>query len=248
MSVKCNITFLNRHNTESNVFKRHSHNCYEIVYFLKGEGRTEIGNQSYEITPNSFVLIPPDTEHVECITGYGEILFIGFDFVCEFFDLKQGVYFTGGKNICLDFFKIFEEYKNQSFGFLAAANSLLELIIINLMRDTLDVGKKCKNLDHIKNYIEQHTDQKINFKELAAVSGYSEDYFRHIFKQRFGVSPQKYMINVRLEKACNMLLETELTCTEIAYECGFSNSAQFSAMFKERYKFAPKDFKNNRLI
>ena len=87
------------------------------------------------------------------------------------------------------------------------------------------------------------TNQKINFGQLAKISGYNYDYFRHIFKQRFGISPQDYLIEVRLENAKRLLKGTKLTCTEIAYNCGFSSSAQMSLLFKRKFGVSPLAYK-----
>ena len=94
-------------------------------------------------------------------------------------------------------------------------------------------------MEYIKNYIEQHFDQKLDFKELAHMSGYSSDYFRHLFRAHFGVSPQEYMIDARLQKAKALLEEGHLSCTEVSYKCGFSNSAQLSTMFKKKFGCSP---------
>jgi AraC-like DNA-binding protein len=74
---------------------------------------------------------------------------------------------------------------------------------------------------------------------LSALTGYSYDYFRHIFKVAYGISPQDYLINVRLEQAKSMLHNTALSCTQIAISCGFSNSGQMSVMIKRRYGKSP---------
>ncbi len=236
------IRFLNRHNTEHNAFKLHSHKCYEIVYFLSGCGKTLIGDKEYDIKENCICIVEPNCEHIEHINGYGEILFIGFDYSGEH-PLKAGVYTCSDKNRLRLFREIFAEYKSQQSGFLSAAESMLSLLLISTIRDSASQDKACKDLNYIKNYIEQHFDQKINFRELSLLTGYSYDYFRHIFKERFKASPQEYLIDIRLKNAEKLLTSSDLSCTEIAYRCGFSGSAQFSQMFKERYGASPKAYK-----
>jgi transcriptional regulator GlxA family with amidase domain len=57
------------------------------------------------------------------------------------------------------------------------------------------------------------------------------------------MSPQEYMIDVRLENAKRLLGKTNHSCTDIAYICGFSNGAQMTSMFKKKYGKTPKEFK-----
>ena len=248
MIVDTKICFLNKHNTKSNHFKPHTHNCYEVIYFASGSGKVFINGKSYPISADSYYIIPPYAEHVEKLEGYGEVLFIGFEYNSSNYILKEGKYYTYKAIIKSYFSNIFDEFKRQEDGFKEAAEYLLRLFLLALLRNENIKYDKCKDLFYIKTYIEQYADQKIDFRELASISGYSYDYFRHIFKQKFGVSPQKYMIDIRLTNAKRLLEDTTLSCTEIAYRCGFSNSPQMTDMFKAKYKVTPTAFRNNRFI
>jgi AraC family transcriptional activator of pobA len=136
-----------------------------------------------------------------------------------------------------------DEYKQQDAEYEIAAGAFLDLLLVSTMRNVNSVSRKCKDIEYIKAYIEQYSNQKINFGQLAKISGYNYDYFRHIFKQRFGISPQDYLIEVRLENAKRLLKGTKLTCTEIAYNCGFSSSAQMSLLFKRKIGVSPLAYK-----
>ena len=244
------ICFLNKHNTKNNTFRPHSHDCYEVVYFLKGEGNAVINNETYPIAANSYYFIPPDTSHVESIDGYGEILFIGFEYknFSDKYNFKTGIYDCGNIEKLSLLSRILEEYKNQDEDFKTAAALLLELFLIEANRANVAKNSNCKNLDYIQTYIEHHFEQKINMSELSELCGYSYDYFRCIFKRKFGVSPQKYILNTRINNALKMLKETNLSCTEIAYSCGFSNAAQMSMMLRKECGCSPTAIRNNRLV
>lgn len=180
--------------------------------------------------------------------GYGEILFIGFEYNSSMYSLKEGCYYNGEVTKLSFFNAIFDEYKQQQLGFKDAADYFLRLFLISVLRNAKTDNKRCKDLAYIKTYIEQHADQKINFHELSALSGYSYDYFRHVFKQKFGSSPQEYMIDLRINNAKCLLEDTTLSCTEIAYRCGFSNSPQMTAMFKAKFNKKPTAFRKNQFI
>ena len=72
------ICFLGKQTIKNNIFIPHSHNCYEVIYFLQGEGTASIGEKEYAVRPHKYSIVPPDTEHVELLEDDGEILFIGF--------------------------------------------------------------------------------------------------------------------------------------------------------------------------
>ncbi len=239
MRFEPHINFLNKHNTKSNTFKLHSHNCYELVYFLNGSGKTIIEDKSFVVKEHSYCIVPPETKHIECIDGYGEILFIGFNLDDNSIDFKEGVYHNRDISLFSLINEIFNEYKRQELGFQTASNAFLKLFLISVLRNFTKDSQNCKDLNYIKEYIDQHFDQKIDFKQLSLLSGYSYDYFRHIFKQKFGLAPKDYMIDIRLNTARQLLRNTDLSCTQIAYKCGFSNSAQLTAMFKEKFGYPP---------
>ncbi len=63
-------------------------------------------------------------------------------------------------------------------------------------------------------------------------SGYSYDHFRHMFKERTGLSPMNYIIDKRIDYAKRLIVSTDMTLSTISQECGFSTSSQFSSMFR----------------
>ena len=72
---------------------------------------------------------------------------------------------------------------------------------------------------------------------------FSYDYFQHRFKEITGYSPQQFLIHRRIEAAQTMLTDNSGNCTEIAQRCGFSNSAQFSALFKRETGYSPQQWR-----
>ena len=64
-----------------------------------------------------------------------------------------------------------------------------------------------------------------------------------VFKKVTGFSPIDYLLQVRLSKAAELLLKTELPVSEIAQKCGFHDSNYFSRQFRKRYAAAPKNYR-----
>ena len=237
------ICFLNRHSTTKNEFKPHTHNCYEIIYFLSGEGEICIDGTCYPVNADTYCVIPPKTIHTELLNSSGEIVFIGFKYADTAL-WGEGVYNAADKTTLLLFEKIFDEYSKQNVGYDISAEALLDLLLVSYIREKGERTPKYKDMAYIKTYIEQYFNEKISFGELAKLSGYSYDYFRFLFKKSYGCSPQKYLLDIRLEKAKDMLKSTSLSCTDIAYNCGFSNGAQMTTMIKRRYNKTPMSLRN----
>ena len=69
-------------------------------------------------------------------------------------------------------------------------------------------------------------------------------FHRHI-KNQLGITPQKYLLKLRLAEAYTQLLYTSKSITAIAQECGFNDSAYFSTCFKQEFKVSPLILRND---
>ena len=106
-------------------------------------------------------------------------------------------------------------------------------------------NKKADN-DYIKtacDYIKENYSSEITVSYLAQLVCLNENYFIRIFRERLGVTPNKYILDLRLFHAKNMLLETDLSSKEIAFSCGFNTPSYFSSCFKKRYKKSPEKYR-----
>lgn len=237
------ISFFGIHSANKNIFNPHRHDFYEVIYFLKGKGKEVIGNKQYDMSAHSYCVIPPNVEHFELLEDNGEILFVGFklndDVLPDIVDVQQD---ESVSSLWL-LESILNEYKDQKTRYKDIAAAYFQIFLVGLLRKNTKENKECRNMHYVKAYLEQYYGQKINFRELASQTGYSYDYFRHVFKMNYGISPQEYLINVRLEQAKTMLLNTRMSCTQISAACGFSNSGQMSVMIKRKYGKVPLELR-----
>ena len=74
---------------------------------------------------------------------------------------------------------------------------------------------------------------------LAESLGISIRQLERLFQRYFSQSPKRYYMGIRLQKARNLLLQTEMNVLQIALACGFSSSSHFSKCYKSEFKIAP---------
>jgi AraC family transcriptional regulator len=84
----------------------------------------------------------------------------------------------------------------------------------------------------LKAFVEEFLAQDIGLIDMAAVAGYSPDHFSRCFRETFGVSPYRYLLNRRVERAKSMLRDRSLSITTIASACGFAGQSHLNAVFK----------------
>jgi AraC-like DNA-binding protein len=85
--------------------------------------------------------------------------------------------------------------------------------------------------------------RKISLQEIAEASGLSAPYFSSIFKEEMGENLSNYLNRLRVEKAAALLMESELSLSEIAGTCGFEDQSWFSKIFKSYTGVSPGKFR-----
>jgi len=95
-----------------------------------------------------------------------------------------------------------------------------------------------------ENFIMENFTRKISLKEISTVAGLSPPYFSTIFKEEMGENLSKYLNRLRVEKASRLLLETEMSLSEIAACCCFEDQSWFSKIFKAYTGISPGKYRN----
>jgi AraC-like DNA-binding protein len=97
-------------------------------------------------------------------------------------------------------------------------------------------------------YIRENFTRKVRLKEVADVSGLSPPYFSTVFKEEMGENLSDYLNRLRVDRAAKLLLDTDLSLSEIAGSCGFEDQSWFSKIFKTYTGLSPGKYRdNNRL-
>ena len=125
-------------------------------------------------------------------------------------------------------------------GYKYAASALLyrlfEMLCLEFS-DTAAVPDSIKgSLDFIH---ENYTDCQIRMSDIVKNAGMSEVYFRKIFKSCFGVTPKRYITDLRMEHAKTLLNSGHVTVSEAAERSGFGDVKHFSTAFKKKMGYPP---------
>ena len=225
--------------------KTQKHRYNELVYFISGNGTTEIDGQVYPYKAGDFAFYKMGTPHNECDPEPCDIIWLHFSFDIDNIELKEGVFhdFDGALlSLLKRLRKISLEQKKHSEILLETC--LAEIVAtVSEKQEESEHGFKKISFDKIINYIDQNINEQIDFKLLAQNNHYSYDRFRHIFSEQFGVSPYAYLINQRIEHAKRLLKNSDSSITDIAFDCGFNSSSQFTNIFKKYVLITPKEYR-----
>lgn len=83
---------------------------------------------------------------------------------------------------------------------------------------------------------------------LAEMGRMSVNAFARLFKEQTGYSPKKYLLRMRIEKACNLLHHSDLSIEQIASSCGFSDRYYFTRIFSRTMRVSPGIYRRNSVL
>lgn len=238
---KLQSLFIFHHQQQTQV-ALHKHNCYELVYFYRGRITSRIDGVAHEIAESSFIIYPPYVEHDEyhvtntkclCATFFCSEQPVRIPF-CVLKDKDNSI------SQLLDLLVI-EHLKQEKFCDEAISN-ILNLILLECARIAGGYDEKNEILNVIR-YINLHFTEDIDLKDLADLSGYSYDRFRHKFKEVSGQSPLDYIVGKKIDYSKTMLANSNMPVAMIAINCGFDNISRFSVVFKQYTGFTPSQYR-----
>lgn len=97
------------------------------------------------------------------------------------------------------------------------------------------------------NFINSNYMNSITVQEIADYVKLSRSYLYKMFIKNLGISPQRYLINLRMYKATLLLKGTKLPIGEVASRVGYSDSLLFSKTFSKHFSMSPLNYRNNQV-
>jgi YesN/AraC family two-component response regulator len=107
----------------------------------------------------------------------------------------------------------------------------------------MDMDTKCI-VEKTKQYIEKHYDEEFVVKELALKFAVNPCYFSTIFKKETGKTVMQYITNIRVQNACDLLIETQASIADISQSVGYQDAQYFYRVFKKHTGKTPLAYRN----
>ena len=148
------------------------------------------------------------------------------------------------------FKKALDYYENKNYAYILKIKSVIYQILGSMLTENAFENKSFKKRPLIAPsvlFLEKNIFNKnINIEMIAAESNVSSTHFRNIFKEIYGMSPVKYIMDKRLEKATELLFYSNLNVNEIADQLGYNSTIYFDKIFKKKYGISPTEYRTNR--
>lgn len=161
-----------------------------------------------------------------------------------------------GYSVILNYFNnIVENYTNKNFGFQLELKGFFFLLFFNLFnkgyiikttnKTISNENMKIKKIKKVINHIQLNYKNSISVKELAEIAQYSDYHFIRFFKEYTGKTCMEFINSFRVQKATDLIINTNLSITEIAYEVGFGDVSYFIKTFKKYFNTSPNNFRKD---
>ena len=231
-------------------FPTHIHNSFEIIIATSGEMEITVAGKSYIISGNECVLVFPNQLHEIKTERYAEHAILIFSpQLVRAFSKKFESHVPKINKFCLDNFYI------NKIKCLDGKRSTVELkgLLYSIC------GEFDKNAEYFEykgdgqnllfkifNFVSENYKGNCSLYELAKETTYNYVYLSKHFSKNTGISYTEYVCRFRINEACYLLMNTNSSVLDIAYECGFDCLRSFNRSFKAVIGTSPSAYRTQK--
>ena len=256
--------------SDYHMVENHFHHYYECFYVRQGSCRFFINGDLCDLAAGELLIIPPGNIHFNNYLSTTVRINIYFR-EADLLDNGED-YFPGLSSRLLRIVKVhlpasyrdlmertidqmLSEEKINDENTSVMMKLIFRQFLLNLTRfgifhydhmDEQDTGSGSGDIIRASHYISEHYSERITLSSMAAMVGLSPSYFSRKFNQVTGMGMKEFLNYVRLEAASVELCSTTHSITDVAMNCGFSDSNYFKDVFKKMYGLSPRAYRNLR--
>ena len=252
----------------------HSHNYYELYFFIKGNVLIDISGNTLPLKSGDVVIIPPKKKHRLTVQSqtmpyqrfilwiseefYNQLLTISPDFGYLFHKPEHTQNYIyhfdviSFNTIQVKIIELLEEMHSFRFGNDALISSCINSLIMTISRMIYEsenqvITRENPSLyQNILKYIETHIKEDISLDSIANSFYVSKYHIAHTFKNQMGLSIHQYALKKRLS-LCKAAIASGSNISTAFLECGFRDYSSFYRAFKKEFGISPKEYKSSLL-
>lgn len=218
-----------------------------LVYFLSGRVEyTFDTGEVLDVKANDVLLLPKFATYKMKKIEAGQCIALNFDiddtdktFLPFKFDISE--------NLHSDFEKAKKAWTYKNDGYLNICYRSIYSIIcaVQESKHSEYVPSKHKRIAIAgrEMILKNLSVPELSIESISKEFNISPEYFRGLFKKAFGISPRKFIIKSRIDKAKELIISKEFKIGEIAKLCGYSSTSYFTREFKKETSYLPREYK-----
>jgi AraC-like DNA-binding protein len=238
---------------------------YLLIYCTKGEGWFRLDEELWIVPENHFFILPAEQPH-----QYGSSPHDPWYIYWIHFKGRKAQYISerlpGLQPIGVDIhsriddrISFFEELisalelgNNEeiiNYSNLSLHHLLSTFLYIQPYRDVKLKKKGDQNTFFISlatHYMNENMEKKLTLGEISSYFGYSESHFYRLFMKEVHYSPMNYFLHIKMERACQFLIHTNMQVNQISFKLGFDDPYYFSRIFTQIIGMSPKKYREEK--
>ena len=239
------VKFCNRFNGGSPLwdYSRHKHSYIEMLYHINGDGYRKLSDSTQGFTLFDTIIYPVDCWHVD-----GSAPDENNEVYCVWVDIPNLILSHPVKIQDQEgqFEKLFSEIYKESLRddpIPQVMSLLIKTLLIQILR--VEEESKTTTIDKITQYLNLHFTENVSLNDIARTVHISKSFLTKYFKQKMGITIIQYVHNMRIQTAKRLLITTDKTIAEIAFDSGFESPKYFFRIFKGKENVSPYQYRKN---
>ncbi|HYQ57518.1 MAG TPA: AraC family transcriptional regulator [Draconibacterium sp.] len=246
-------------------FRERTEGIYQsiLIYNVEGLGYVKIAGVVHKLPPDHFIIIPQNISHSYYADkenpwsiywihlGGKKSKFISGSFL-QSTPIERTS--TSRINERLELFN--EIFKCLEMGYGMETLEYVNMCLPRLLASFTHLEQYRRVNEPVKddpvglaiNLMLENLNRKLTLNQLAQEVQLSVSYFTRLFLRRTGFAPIDYFNQLKIQKACRLLTNKELTIAEVAREVGFEDQFYFSRMFRKVMKQSPSEYRKGRML
>ncbi|WDL97677.1 helix-turn-helix domain-containing protein [Alicyclobacillus sp. ALC3] len=237
----------------------HSHDYYQIYYVISGEGDFIIGKDHMTLTKGEYIFTKPDDIHgistTRDVDGDSlrmlEVKYVVFDTELQENLNQIPLVCQGSDDIEQMLDLVFTEAIETLPWYLEVATHTFIAALYHMIRYQkieLATNKRTSEIvDTIRQNIQDSYKDDVTLDQLSEIAGRSKNWICRTFKQTTGMTINLYLNKVRIDKAAELLVNTNWGISKISQAVGYNNISHFINSFKKIVGTSPGNFRKNEL-
>ncbi|CAN5298459.1 AraC family transcriptional regulator [soil metagenome] len=235
---------------------------YQVIYITKGQGVFECESCRETIIKEGTVifLFPNEWHRYKPLedTGWDEY-WIGFkgemaqNIMTSFFKKDTPFLHTGfNENLLNIFAEVIEKTKHEKAGYQPLVSGAVMYLLgrlhyISKQHSFTEADNIESIVSRARLILRENIDKDFSIEQISTELNVGYSWFRKIFKSYTGIAPGQYMIQLKIDKAKELLSDPSKTVKAVAYELKFDTCFYFSKLFKEKVGITPVQFRKKNL-
>lgn len=222
-----------------------------LMYVQQGLFHIEYRGVTFDAQAGDVILL--DLSEPHCYSAYDGLEFLYLHFsganareLCQYYLSKSPPLIRSKKNQLIRNFLVntiafYDMNKYESI--IDTSMRVYKCIQLLFANDEMYTSENNASVETALLYIHEHMTEKLALQDFADLLHLSPYYFSHLFKKETGLSPIEYVINVRMNQAKLLLITTNKSVSDIAFEVGYMSGASFTNVFTDKIGCSPKQFR-----